>query len=165
VHDASQSLHRRTSRRWIIGLGVGLPLVGCANWGLHEPLQVIVVGIDALPSEGMEMRLAVKLRVQNPNDAALDFDGVSMTLEVRGSTFASGVSEARGSVPRFGETLITVPVSISALAAIRQLIGLATTEQPRLDYVLRGRLSGTAFGGMRFESKGQLEMPKGTGLD
>jgi hypothetical protein len=68
-------------------------------------------------------------------------------------------------VPRFGETLITVPVSISALAAIRQLIGLATTEQPRLDYVLRGRLSGTAFGGMSFESKGQLEMPKGTGLD
>lgn len=124
-----------------------------------------MVGIDALPSEGMEMRLAVKLRVQNPNDAALDFDGVSMTLEVRGSTFASGVSEARGSVPRFGETLITVPVSISALAAIRQLIDLATTEQPRLDYVLRGRLSGTAFGGMRFESKGQLEMPKGTGLD
>ena len=157
-------MNRRTSWQWIVGLGVGLPLGGCANWGLHEPVQVIVVGIDPLPSEGMEMRVAVRLRVQNPNDAALDFDGVSMTLDVRGTTFASGVSEARGSVPRFGETVITVPVSISALAAVRQVIGLATTDQPRLDYVLHGRLSGTAFGGMRFESKGQIEMPKTLGL-
>src|SRR5262245_29644421 len=108
IRDRSQSLDRRTSCLRVIGLGVSLPLLGCAL-GLHEPVQVIVVGIDSLPSEGMEMRVAVKLRVQNPNDAALDFDGVAMTLEVRGSTFASGVSEARGSVPRFGETVIVVP--------------------------------------------------------
>lgn len=113
----------------------------------------------------MEMRMAVRLRVQNPNAAALDFDGISMALEVRGSTFASGVSDARGSVPRFGETIITVPVSISALSAVRQIIGLATTDQPRLDYVLRGRLSGPAFGGMQFESKGAIEMPNNLGLD
>src|SRR4249920_1933655 len=112
-----QSLDRRAGWQWIIGLGVGLPLFGCANLGLNNPVQVIVVGIDPLPGEGMEMRMAVKLRVQNPNDAALDFDGISMALEVRGSTFASGVSDARGSVPRFGETVITVPVSISALSA------------------------------------------------
>lgn len=158
-------MDRRTSWRWIVGLGVGPPFGGCTTLGLREPIQVIVVGIDPLPSEGMEMRVAVRLRVQNPNDSALEFDGVSMTLEVRGSTFASGVSGARGSVPRFGETVITVPVSISALAAARQMIGVATTDQPRLDYVLLGRLSGTAFGGMRFESKGQIEMPKTLGFD
>lgn len=147
----------------MVGLGAGL--AGCAGLGLYQPVQVIVVGLDPLPGEGMEMRLAVKLRVQNPNDTALDFDGVALTLEVRGSTFASGVSEVRGSVPRFGETVITVPVSISALAAVRQVFSLATAEQPKLDYVLRGHLSGTLFGGMSFESKGQIDLPKTMGAN
>jgi LEA14-like dessication related protein len=109
------------------------------------------------------VRMAVKLRVQNPNDAALDFDGISMTLDVHGSTFATGVSDARGSVPRFGETIVTVPVSVSALAAVRQVIALATGERSRVDYALRGRLSGPALGSLRFESKGELALPQALG--
>lgn len=158
-------MNKRARRQWIIGLGLGLLLTGCGSLGLREPIQVNVVGIDPLPSEGMEMRMAVKLRVQNPNDAALEFDGLSMTLEVRGSTFATGVSDASGRVPRFGEAVITVPVSVSAMAAVRQIIGMATTDRPRLDYVLRGRLSGPALGGMRFESSGEVNIPKSLGLD
>ena len=154
----------RARCRSIIGLGVSL-LAGCAGLGLNEPVRVNLVGIDPLPSQGMEMRMAVKLRVQNPNDAALDFDGISMTLDVRGSTFATGVSDARGSVPRFGETVITVPMSVSAMAAVRQIIGLATQDRQRLDYLLRGRLAGPTFGGMRFESKGEIDISKGLGLE
>lgn len=103
--------------------------------------------------------MAVKLRVQNPNDAAIDFDGVSLALDVRGMSFATGVSGERGSVPRFGEAVITVPVSVSAMAAVRQAVSVAKGERPRADYVLRGRLSGAGFGGMRFESKGELVLP------
>jgi len=154
---------RRTGWQCFIALGIGPLLPGCAHLGQGEPVKVIVVGIEPLPSEGMEMRLAVKLRVQNPNDTALRFDGVSITLEVRGSTFASGVSDARGSVPRFGEALIAVPVSVSAFAVARQIVGLATADQPRFEYVLRGSLSGPAFVGMRFESKGDIELPKTRG--
>ncbi|HJV60702.1 MAG TPA: LEA type 2 family protein [Albitalea sp.] len=140
-------------------------LAGCAGLGLREPVQVNVVGIEPLAGEGMEMRMAVKLRVQNPNDAALEFDGVSLSLDLRGSAFATGVSPQRGSIPRFGEAVVTVPVSISALAAARQVIGLATRDRSRVDYALRGRLSGPGFGGMRFESKGEIEMPKGWATD
>ena len=105
--------------------------------------------------------MAVKLRVQNPNDAALDFDGISIELDVRGSPFATGVSDERRSVPRFGEIVISVPVSVSALAVVRQAIGLATSERPIVDYTLHGRLAGTRFGGLRFESKGEIDVPKG----
>ena len=136
-------------------------LAGCANMGMREPVQVNVVGLEPLPGEGMEVRMAVKLRVQNPNDSSLEFDGFSITLDLRGSTFATGVSAERGSVPRFGETVITIPVSVSAIAAARQVFGLATGDRTRVDYALRGRLSGAGPGGMRFESKGEIELPKG----
>ena len=157
-------MDRRTWWRRTGVLAVSCVLAGCAGLGLSEPVQVNVVGIEPLPGEGMEVRMAVKLRVQNPNDAALDFDGISMTLDVHGSTFATGVSDARGSVPRFGETVITVPVSVSALAAVRQVIALATGDRSRVDYALRGRLSGPALGTMRFESKGEVALPQALGL-
>lgn len=155
-------------RQWLHRAGAwvaGSLLAGCAGLGLREPIQVNLVGIDPLPGEGMEIRLAVKLRVQNPNDMALDFDGVSIALDLRGSSFATGVSAARGSVPRFGETVISVPVSVSALAALRQFMGLAnTTDKPAADYALRGRLSSTGFGGVRFESKGTIDVSNLLGL-
>ena len=133
---------------------------GCAALGLREPIQVNVVGLDPLPGEGMEMRMAVKLRVQNPNDTPLEYDGISISLEVQGTTFATGVSAERGTVPRFGEAVLTVPVSVAALAAMRHLFRLATSgDKPRTDYVLRGRLSGPGLSGARFESKGEFDLP------
>jgi LEA14-like dessication related protein len=155
--------NRACLRRAVVLSAFGI-LAGCAGLGTRESVQVNVVGIEPLPGEGMEARMAVKLRVQNPNDSALDFDGVSITLDVRGATFGTGVSGERGSVPRYGETVITVPVSVSALTALRQAIGIATGDRSRVDYVLRGRLSGAGFGGMRFESKGEIDLPKGLAI-
>ena len=153
-------MRRRILWQWASVLCTGWVLASCALLGQPEPVRVNVVGIEALPGESMELRMAVKLRVQNPNDAALDFDGISIELDVRGSPFATGVSDERRSVPRFGEIVISVPVSVSALAVVRQAIGLATSERPIVDYTLHGRLAGTRFGGLRFESKGEIDVPK-----
>jgi len=153
-------MNRQTLWRCVGVLATCSMLGGCALLARPEPVQVNVVGLETLPAESMELRMAVKLRVQNPNDVALDYDGVSIELDVRGTSFATGVSGERGSVPRFGETVITVPVSVSALSAVRQAIGLATSERPAVDYALRGRLSGAGFGDLRFESKGEIDLPK-----
>ena len=48
---------------------------GCATLSDSDPLEVTVAGIEPLQGEGMELRMNVKLRVQNPNDAPLDYDG------------------------------------------------------------------------------------------
>ena len=64
---------------------------GCATLQ-SDPLQVTVAGIEPLQGEGMELRLMVKLRVQNPNDAPIDYRGVALTMDVQGKTLASGVS-------------------------------------------------------------------------
>ncbi len=134
-------------------------LSACAALGLRQPIGVRLVDIEPLPSEGMELRVAVKLRLQNPNDAAIDFDGVSLALDLRGASFATGVSGVGGSIPRLGETIVTVPVSVSALAAARQVLVLASDRQPHVDYALHGRLAGVGMGGMAFESKGDIQLP------
>ena len=142
-------------------LWVLLALAGCAGMPGSDPLNVTLAGLDSLPGEGMELRMAVKLRVQNPNDAAVDFDGVAVNLELRGQDFASGVSDAKGSVPRFGETVLVVPVTISAFSMVRQAYSFATGDRSKLDFVARGKLSGSGFGGSRFESRGEFELPAG----
>jgi LEA14-like dessication related protein len=105
--------------------------------------------------------MAVKLRVQNPTDAPVSFDGVALTLELRGMDFASGVSDVSGQVPRFGETVLTVPVTVSAFAVARQVISLANAANPKFEFIARGKLADGSFGGARFESKGAFDLPAG----
>ena len=138
-----------------------MTLGGCASLGGNDPLKVTLAGIEALPGQGMEVRMAVKLRVQNPNDAPVEFDGVALDLELRGQDFASGVSDRAGSVPRFGETLIEIPVSVSAIAVVRQALGVIEGEgKAEVPYALRGRLAGGLLGGMRFSDSGTLKLPE-----
>jgi hypothetical protein len=136
-------------------------LAGCAGFGLRVPVDVLVAGIEPIPGEGMEARFALKLRVQNPNEQPIEYDGVHVELDVRGARLASGVSDQRGTVPRFGERVITVPMSVSVLGVVRQAIDFATSQRVKADYAMRGRLAGPGFGGVRFESKGELQLPKG----
>jgi hypothetical protein len=145
--------------RFLLGALLVLALSACASLGGRDPLNMQVVGIEPLPGEGLEMRFAVKLRLQNPNTTPIDYDGIALELKVNERSLARGVSAQSGSVSRFGETLLVVPVSISAFSALRQALGLA--ESARLDslpYVLRGKLGGGLFGGRRFSAAGTLDL-------
>lgn len=141
-----------------------LLLAGCAGLQLREPLRVTVAGLEPLPSEGLEARFAVKLRLQNPNDEELDFDGVSLQLDLGGMSFGSGVSDQQGTVPRYGETLVTVPVTVPVTSILRQVLALSERrDDHRIQYRLRGRLGGLGLGG-GFDSHGDLVLPGPNGL-
>jgi LEA14-like dessication related protein len=138
----------------------GLPLAGCAGLQSNEPIQVMMVGVEPLQGEGLELRMLVKLRIQNPNDLPLDFSGVYVQMNVQGKSFATGVSDAAGSVPRYGEAIVNVPVSISMIGIARQAIGVMTNEyQGKLAYEMSGKLSGPAFNSVRFKSTGEFVLP------
>lgn len=148
----------------LAALALSATIAGCAGLGLGPPVSVNVAGIEPLPSQGLEGRFAVRLRVQNPNDRPLEFDGIAIELAVRGATLARGVSDQRGTVPRFGETVITVPVSVPMSALIRQALGTAAGDALRTDYELRGRLAGPGLGGgVRFDSRGEFAFPQASG--
>jgi len=133
---------------------------GCASLQHPKPIDVILAGVEPLQSQGMELRMLVKLRIQNPNDLPLDFNGVSVQMDVQGKRFATGVSDTVGSVPRFGETIVSVPVSISVFNIVRQAMDVVTEEyRGKLEYDMTGRLAGPTFNSVHFNSKGEFTLP------
>ena len=139
---------------------VTLTLNGCAGLFGGDPLRVNVAGIEPLDSQSLEMRFNLKLRVQNPNDSAVSFNGVSLDLELNGKPFASGVSDQAGTVPRYGETVVNVPLTVPAFAAVRQAFAFAgATQSGQIPYILRGKLAGGLTGTTRFVDQGSLSLP------
>ena len=135
-------------------------VMGCATLQGRDPLQVTVAGIEPLQGQGMELRLLVKLRVQNPNDEPVDYNGVALQMDVQGKTFATGVSDASGSIPRFSEAVIEVPVTASAFRMLGQAVGMMTGDATdKIDYEMKGKLSSSAFKTVRFRTEGEFELP------
>ena len=150
-----------TNRRLFALLVAALSTTGCASMPHSDPLQVTVAGVDGLPGEGMEMRMLVKLRVQNPNETPIEFAGVYVQLDVMDKTFATGVSDKSGVVPGFGETVVAVPVTVSALRAVRQVVGMLDGQPvDQVRYEMSGKLNGGLFNTHRFESKGAFALPE-----
>jgi LEA14-like dessication related protein len=148
-----------TSRRLalILALCVALGAIpGCASMQKRDPLNVTVAGVESLPGQGMELRLLVKLRVQNPNDTPVNYNGVAVEMNVQGKAFASG------SVPRFGESVIEVPVTASAFRMARQAFGMMKgggAGLSKISYEMKGKLSGSGFSTVRFQNTGDFELP------
>ncbi len=137
-------------------------IAGCATLPNRDPLSIDVAGIEPLPSEGLELRLAVRVRIQNPNDTAIEYSGAALNLDLNGRKLASGVSDATGTVPRYGEAVLEIPVTISAFDMARQFLGLTNANaQDRRDvsYTVRGKLEGGWFGTRRFTDEGTFELP------
>ena len=152
------------SRRFrrVVYVVAAILLSACAALQRTDPLQVTVAGIEPMQGQGMELRMLVKLRIQNPNDAPIEYDGVSLKIDVQGKTFATGVSDERGSVPRFGESVISVPVTASAMRMVGQALGMMKAmarRSSKISYSLTGKLNRPTFSSVRFESTGDLELP------
>jgi hypothetical protein len=155
----------RPTRRTLLALPLVAVLGGCAAFG-GETLDVSLVGLEPLGGEGLEMRLQAKLRLMNAGNAEVAFNGISLELELRGNRLAGGVSPQSGRIPRFGELVVTVPVSVSALAVLREAFALARQgggARTRLEFAARGRLGGSGpFGGRSFAGRGEIEWPPGS---
>ena len=140
-----------------------LALGGCASMQGREPIQVTVADVESLPSQGLEFRMMVKLRIQNPNDASLEYRGVYVQLDVQDKTFATGVSDDPGSIRPFSEALVNVPVTVSFLRLAGNALSMLDGRPvERVRYKLRGKLSGPLFGSTTFESQGDFALPGAT---
>jgi LEA14-like dessication related protein len=149
------------NRRAFVLFAAALALGGCASMRHKDPLQVTVAGIESLPGEGegMEVRMLVKLRVQNPNAAEIAFSGAYLQFEVQDRTFATGVSDQTGVIPAFGEAVVAVPVTVSVLRMVRQVAGMLDGQPvDSIRYEMSGKLSGGVFSTERFSAKGEFSL-------
>jgi LEA14-like dessication related protein len=143
--------------RHILAISVALlALAACSTLDARDPLQVMVASIEPMQEkgDGMEMRLLVTLRVQNPNPTEISWDGAYVKVEVQDRTFATGVSDAGGTLPGFSEALVEVPVTIPMLRMVRHFIGMAGDAPPeQVHYAMSGKL-----GGHRFKATGEFSL-------
>lgn len=146
------------SRLVLALLGASL-LWGCAALSTHPP-EVTLAGIDIVEAGLLEQRFAMKLRLQNPNDAGITITGLSFQVEVNGQTFAKGVSGQTVTVPRFGEAVLAVDAVSNLASVLRQITELSKGGREGIDYRIHGRLATGDFGSVPFESKGELRLPR-----
>jgi len=133
-----------------------LCLAGCASL---RPLQIVppeisVVNIVPMSATLFEQRLRVDLRLQNPNDFNLNLAGLDFQLAVNGSELARGLSNEAVVVPHLGESIISVAITTTALAWMRQLRTFATTQE--MNYVLTGNIHLSRVGRLPFHRSGRI---------
>ena len=76
-------------------------------------------------------------------------------------TLATGVSDQRGTVPRFGETIVAVPLTVSTLRVVLgalEVIG-GNKSIEKVNYRMQGKLDGVGWGSHKFQATGQLSLP------
>jgi LEA14-like dessication related protein len=149
----------RTVPSLILLISAALTSAGCAWLQRTDPPQVTLVGVEPAASEGWEARMQLKLRVLNPNEAPIDYNGIYVQLDLLDKSFASGASNQTGTVPAFGETVISVPVSVSVLGIARQAMSLVGGKgMERITYAMHGKLNSPTSGALRFSSQGELNL-------
>lgn len=108
--------------------------------------------------------MGVTIRIQNPNDRPIHYTGAALSLDLNGRSLGSGVSPGVGTVPRYGETTFTVPVTISTFDMVRQVFGMIEAdERGEVRYRVRGKLEGGLFGSRRFVDEGRIVLPRRPG--
>jgi len=113
-------------RNMLIALAAALTQAGCASLAARDPLQVTVAGIEPMQEKG----------------------------EVQDKTFATGVSNAGGTVPGFSDAVVEVPVTVSMLRMVRQVIGVKDAAQAdQIRYSMSGKL-----GSHRFSASGEFSL-------
>ena len=108
---------------------------GCAS--LNEPMDPPKVTLDSfssLPSEGAGPRFLIKLRIQNPNEQALDIAGISYNISLVGREVMTGVSNDVPVIDGYGEAVVSLQTSLQLFQLLRLLASLGQTPTEELTY-------------------------------
>ena len=79
--------------RALLGALLLFSLGACSSFSARDPLRIDLAGLDPIPGQGLEVRFMLKLRVQNPNDVAVDYRGIALELEVNNQPLARSLVE------------------------------------------------------------------------
>ena len=109
------------------------------NLDYEEP-SVELVSFKALPANGFAQNFEIGLKLTNPNNFELPFNGISYQLSVAGESLAHGVADNIPTAGAYGESRFVVPVSTSLMAGIKVLRALMSSQGQDISYQLKAKL-------------------------
>ena len=109
------------------------------NPGYEEP-TVELVSFKVLPANGFEQNFEIGLKLTNPNNFDLPFNGISYQLSVAGETLASGVAADVPMAAAYGESRFVVPVSTSLIRGFKVIRALMEKQGQDISYQLKAKL-------------------------
>lgn len=157
----------RKTAVFVLGLAALLVLNACGVRqivrGEVQPPRVNVLAVTpGLPERG-NWPLTCTLRLENPNQQALDILGYDYQLAVEGKGVAQGASQAAVHLPPMGQSVTEFPILVK-LPAVFSLAPAFLAKDRRLDYEIAGgvRLA-SLLGGFRvpFRFRGQMTVQEG----
>ncbi len=136
-------------------------LCGCTGMTPRtEQPRVNLVALEVIDVQFFEQRYGVTLRIQNPDRADLQVEGISFELEINDREFAYGVSKQDVRVPGFSEALLDVEVVSTLFNVVDQLRDLEKRQGQTLSYRIHGKIAlGGSLLSIPFEKKGVLGEP------
>lgn len=122
--------------------------------------EIDLAGFRPLPSNGMEARFLLQLRILNPNAVPLRIDGMHYELFLREQRALSGVNAKTLHIPAYSERKLELEAAagmLGSFALLRDL--LVNPPDSGLPYTLRAKLSiGGTLKPLRIERAGTLRM-------
>ncbi len=116
-------------------------LSGCATMNLdYEEPSVELVSFKALPANGFAQNFEIGLKLSNPNNFELPFNGISYQLSVAGEILAHGVAANIPTAAAYGESRFVVPVSTSLMRGIKVIRVLMKSHGQDVSYQLKAKL-------------------------
>lgn len=145
----------------VIAVLIGL-VQACANLpiGQFDEPEVELLALEPIASQGLEARFLMRLRIVNPNDIALDVEGMAYEVFIRDSKILTGVSNEPLRVEAYGESVAELEVAagmLNSLALLRDL--MSNPPDGGLPYRLNAKISRKGLiGALRVTREGAINM-------
>lgn len=142
----------------VAGCFFAVLIAGCASLKPQIP-DVLLSDLRLLPTEGMEPRFEVTLRVINPNQRNLAISGGSFRLYLQDSRVATGVFSRTVDVPAFGEGIIKADGSGDLLGSVALFRKLMSSTPAAINYELEVTLQvQNSFVPLHINQAGSLDL-------
>ena len=120
-----------------------LAFSGCAvlSPDFEEP-KVVLDSLEMLPTNGINQRFKIGLRMTNPNDKPLKIKGISYTVALNGYDLLDGVGNNIPEVAPYSEVLFDVEASTNMFETLRFINNfMGGKSQGELNYRLQADIA------------------------
>lgn len=142
-------------------------LSACATLSPIDKPDVAITSLALGPNTGMQQQLKIGLRLDNPNNFALNLGALRYSVNLAGNDVATGRFTDGVSVPANDWVDIVVPVEVNLFSGLGLLRSIMSNSTSELDYVLSltADVKNFGLGSITVDKSGKVGLGPSSGVD